>query len=61
MKGMKDEWGEKFFNGICPYTDKPCDDWVCKECIVEEEERHLYDDEESEVEDASCLREIGGK
>jgi len=49
MKGMKDEWGEKFFNGICPYTDKPCDDWVCQECIVEEEERHLYDNEESEV------------
>ena len=37
---MKDEWGEKFFDGICPYTDKPCDDWMCKECKVEERGRY---------------------
>ena len=51
MKGLKDEWGEKFFNGICPYTDKLCDKWLCYDCEVEKEERHLYDDKEREAEE----------
>ena len=28
-----------YFNGRCPYTDKPCEDWNCYECKVEQEER----------------------
>ena len=27
------------FGGRCPYTDKPCKDWECDKCPVEEEER----------------------
>lgn len=30
---------EELFEGRCPYTDKPCYDWNCKECKVEKEER----------------------
>lgn len=26
------------FNGICPYIDKPCDDWECEKCAVNAEE-----------------------
>ena len=26
------------FDGKCPYTDKPCDDWECLECAVNAEE-----------------------
>ena len=30
---------EKLFNGKCPYTDQPCDDWCCEKCEVEQEEK----------------------
>lgn len=26
------------FDGKCPYTDKPCDDWWCEKCAVNAEE-----------------------
>ena len=29
----------KRFGGKCPYTDKPCEDWECDKCPVEEQER----------------------
>lgn len=29
----------EYFHGRCPYTDKPCEDWNCNECKVEQEER----------------------
>jgi len=32
------------FNGRCPYTDKPCDDWNCNECKVEQEEREYLEE-----------------
>lgn len=37
---------EQFFNGICPYTDKPCDDWNCEQCEVEAREREYLGVEE---------------
>ena len=41
------EYTRQLFNGICPYTDKPCDNYIdCGDCEVEEEERHLFDDED---------------
>ncbi len=30
---------KEYFEGKCPYTDKPCEDWNCSECQVNEEER----------------------
>lgn len=29
---------KELFNGKGPYTDKPCEDWNCNECKVEQEE-----------------------
>jgi len=36
---MQRDVNKTFFNGKCPYTDKPCEDWNCNECKVEQEER----------------------
>lgn len=36
----------EYFNGICPYTDNPCDDWNCLECEVEHREREWMEGEE---------------
>lgn len=34
-----DNWWEKYFNGICPYTDLECEsDSDCKHCCVEIEQ-----------------------
>lgn len=30
---------KEYFNGKCPYTDKPCDSFKCDTCEVEAEER----------------------
>lgn len=38
MKRIKNQ-DKEHFNGICPYTNKPCDDWYCLECEVEHKER----------------------
>lgn len=43
-----DTYGERIFNGDCPYTGKHCMDWMCQSCEVNEEESHLFDDEDSE-------------
>ena len=32
-----------FFNGKCPYTRKPCEDWHCEWCDVEQKEREMMD------------------
>jgi hypothetical protein len=32
------------FNGRCPYTDKPCEDWNCNECEIEQEEREYLEE-----------------
>lgn len=32
------------FEGRCPYTDKPCEDWNCNECEVEQEERDYLEE-----------------
>ena len=31
---------KEYYNGKCPYTDKPCEDWKCNECKVEQEEQN---------------------
>ncbi len=33
------------FNGKCPYTDKPCEDWDCVNCWVEQKERDSLENE----------------
>lgn len=35
----------EYFNGICPYTGKPCDDWNCSECEVEQREREWMEND----------------
>jgi len=53
---------KEIFNGICPYTDKPCEEWNCTECEVEKAEqeyltarepfgtmRHLTPEENKEI------------
>lgn len=32
------------FDGKCPYTDKPCDDWDCANCEVNAEERKMLEE-----------------
>jgi hypothetical protein len=34
-----DKWAKEHFKGKCPYTSKKCEDWNCKECLVERQER----------------------
>lgn len=31
------------FNGRCPYTNIPCEDWNCVNCPVEEAEREMVE------------------
>lgn len=33
------DYDRLLFGGKCPYTDKPCDDWNCENCEVEQQER----------------------
>ena len=43
------DYERKFFNGRCPYTDKLCDtDLDCGKCEVNEEERHMFEEQKSE-------------
>ena len=43
------DYERKLFNGRCPYTDKLCDtDLDCGKCEVNEEERHMFEPQESE-------------
>ena len=44
----RDTYGERIFNGDCPYTGKHCMDWTCQSCEVNEAESHLFEDEDSE-------------
>lgn len=41
-------YDKEFFEGECPYTGKDCKDWRCGVCIVEKQERALFDDERKE-------------
>jgi len=44
-----DKYERQYFEGKCPYTEKPCYRGVpCSECEINEEEKSLYDDSESE-------------
>lgn len=36
----------EYFNGRCPYTDKPCEDWNCLSCKVENQEREWLEGDE---------------
>ena len=36
----------ELFSYKCPYTDKPCYDWNCEVCEVEEEERRWMEEME---------------
>jgi hypothetical protein len=36
---MKRTYDAEFFDGKCPYTDKPCYEWECDTCEVEEQEK----------------------
>lgn len=47
---------EEYFDGQCPYTDRPCRKaWDCANCEVEEEERKWMEMLESEEDDdAQC-------
>lgn len=38
-----DEYGRKYFKGICPYTNVKCDKWTCSVCEVEERERKFME------------------
>ena len=43
------DYERKLFNGRCPYTDKLCDtDLDCGKCEVNEEERHMFEEQKSE-------------
>lgn len=35
---MKRTYDAEFFDGKCPYTDKPCYEWECNTCEVEAQE-----------------------
>ena len=32
---MKRIYDAEFFDGKCPYTDKPCYEWECNSCEVD--------------------------
>lgn len=45
---MRDEWAKEYFEGRCPYTGKPCDDWECNKCETEKQEQRWIEEEEEE-------------
>lgn len=48
-----DNFTRQLFNGKCPYTDEPCKTTIdCLECEVNEEEQHLFEEEQGEQQDA---------
>ena len=47
-RAERDTYGERIFNGDCPYTGKHCMDWTCQSCEVNEAEKHLFEDEDSD-------------
>lgn len=46
---MKRENDRLFFEGRCPYTDKPCDLWECDECEVEQREKEYMQNMEDKT------------
>lgn len=36
---MKRTYDAEFFNGRCPYTDKPCCEWECDTCEIDAQEK----------------------
>lgn len=47
---------KEYFNGKCPYTDKPCAAFKCETCPTEAEERAFAESVDDEFEKA-----LGGK
>ena len=46
------DYERRLFNGKCPYNEWLCSLKIpCNECKLNEEERHLYDEENGEVMD----------
>lgn len=44
------EYERQLFDGICPYTGKPCGTEIdCRDCETEVEERNLYDEEKEDL------------
>lgn len=39
----------EIFNGICPYTDKPCEEWNCIKCEVEKAERDYLENKDKAI------------
>lgn len=37
---------KELFNGKCPYTSEPCEDWNCIECEVNREEQEWMERKE---------------
>ena len=45
----------KFFDGKCPYTNKPCYDWECDTCEVDAEEKKSMEElDRAERSDEEC-------
>ena len=42
------EWAREYFEGKCPYTGKPCDDWECAKCEIEKQEKEWAEGDENE-------------
>ena len=43
-----DGYAKTVFNSLCPYTGEYCSYFACNSCDVEQEERHLLENEEEE-------------
>jgi hypothetical protein len=35
----------EYFDSVCPYTDRHCEDWNCKQCYIERAEREYLESE----------------
>ena len=53
---MRRIWDAEFFDGKCPYTDKPCTDWECDTCEIEAEEKKSMEElDKAESEGEECI------
>lgn len=48
------EYRSQLYDGKCPYTNDPCDNWDCENCEIEREEvewlEELDQEEQAEIE-----------
>lgn len=42
---MTDIESREYFKGICPYTNKPCESWLCYICSIEYMEEQFAKEE----------------